>query len=135
MAGWAVAQNPVLLPGLTIDQAAAGHTTIVALLVSVAVGAIVLFPALGFLFTLVLRGRFDPGRAAVAPVLWTPRAALRLSARLVAAGVCFVVGASLTVLIDSTWGLALGVVVLLAAPTVAFAPLAAPPATQERNGG
>ena len=83
----------------------------------------------------ILRGRFDPGRAAVAPVLWTPRAALRLSARLVAAGVCFVVGASLTVLIDSTWGLALGVVVLLAAPTVAFAPLAAPPATQERNGG
>ena len=135
VAGWAVAQNPVLLPGLTIDEAAAGHTTIVALLVSVAVGAIVLFPALGFLFTLVLRGRFDPGRAVVAPVAWTPRAASRLLPRLVAAGVCFVVGASLTVLIDSTWGLALGVVVLLAAPTVAFAPLAAPPATQERNGG
>jgi hypothetical protein len=51
------------------------------------------------------------------------------------AGVCFVVGACLTVLIDSAWGLALGVVLLLAAPTVAFAPLAAPPGTQEPSGG
>jgi cytochrome d ubiquinol oxidase subunit II len=135
VAGWAVAQNPVLLPGLTVDQAAAGRATIIALLVAVAVGAIVLFPALGFLFTLVLRGHFDPGRPAAAPVVWTPRDALLLSPRLAAAGLCFVVGASLTVLIDSTWGLALGVVLLLAAPTFAFVPLAAPPGSQERNGG
>jgi cytochrome d ubiquinol oxidase subunit II len=134
VAGWAVAQHPVLLPGLTVDQAAAGHATIVALLVAIAVGAIVLFPALGFLFTLVLRGRFDQGRAVAAPVLWTPRAALGPPLRLVVVGVCFVVGAGLTVLLDSTWGLALGVVLLLAAPTVAFAPLAAAPGTREPSG-
>ena len=34
VAGWALAQQPQLLPGLTVDQAAAGRGTLVALLIA-----------------------------------------------------------------------------------------------------
>jgi cytochrome d ubiquinol oxidase subunit II len=61
VAGWGLAQRPVLLPGLTADQAAAPAPTLVGLLIAVVGGAVVLAPSLGLLFTLVLRGRFDPG--------------------------------------------------------------------------
>lgn len=58
--GWAVAQRPYLLPGhLTLDQAAAGSATLTALLVSVAIGAVILVPSLLLLYRLVLRGRLD----------------------------------------------------------------------------
>jgi cytochrome d ubiquinol oxidase subunit II len=58
--GWVVAQHPELLPGeLTIDQAAAGRPTLVAVLISVAVGALVLVPSLAYLFRLFLTGRLD----------------------------------------------------------------------------
>ena len=59
VAGWALAQRPQLLPGLTVEQAAAGDATIVALLVSIAIGAVILIPSLVLLFGLVLGGRFD----------------------------------------------------------------------------
>ena len=39
VAGWAIAQQPELLPGLTVSEAAAPHDVIVAVLVSVAAGA------------------------------------------------------------------------------------------------
>jgi cytochrome bd ubiquinol oxidase subunit II len=57
--GWALAQQPRLLPGLTIQQAAAGHDTLVAVIVAVLAGAVILFPSLGTLFRLVLHGRLD----------------------------------------------------------------------------
>jgi hypothetical protein len=44
-----------------VKQAAADHATLVALLISLAVGALILVPALALLFGLVLRGRFDEG--------------------------------------------------------------------------
>ena len=59
VAGWALAQRPQLLPGLTIEQAAAGDATLVALLVSIAIGSVILVPSLALLFAMVLRGRFD----------------------------------------------------------------------------
>jgi cytochrome d ubiquinol oxidase subunit II len=59
VAGWALAQEPVLLPGLTVQQAAAPHDTLVAIVVAVLAGAVVLFPSLGTLFRLVLHGRLD----------------------------------------------------------------------------
>ena len=60
VAGWAVAQRPYLLPGeLTLDQGAASHATLVALLISIAVGAVLLGPSLWYLFRLVLRGSLD----------------------------------------------------------------------------
>jgi cytochrome bd ubiquinol oxidase subunit II len=59
-AGWAFAQSPYLLPGeLTLDQAAAPDATLTAMLVSVALGLVVLVPSLWLLYSLVLRGRLD----------------------------------------------------------------------------
>ena len=57
--GWAAAQAPRFLPGMTVTQAAAGDTTLVALVIAVACGCIVLLPSLALLFTLFLRGRLD----------------------------------------------------------------------------
>jgi cytochrome bd ubiquinol oxidase subunit II len=60
VAGWAVAQRPYLLPPeLTLSQAAASDATLVALLVSAAVGMVLLVPSLWYLFRLVLRGKLD----------------------------------------------------------------------------
>jgi cytochrome bd ubiquinol oxidase subunit II len=59
--GWAVAQQPMLLPGLTVQEAAAGRATLVAILVGVLAGSLILFPSLALLFRMVLRGAFDPG--------------------------------------------------------------------------
>jgi cytochrome d ubiquinol oxidase subunit II len=60
IAGWAAAQNPVFLPGLTVTAAAAPRDTLIAVIVVVLAGAVLLFPSLGLLFRLALRGRFDP---------------------------------------------------------------------------
>jgi hypothetical protein len=57
--GWAVAQAPRLLPGMTVTQAAAGRSTLVALIIAVACGSVILIPSLALLFTLFLRGRLD----------------------------------------------------------------------------
>src|SRR5205823_9099614 len=59
IAGWAAAQSPLVLPGLTVAQAAAGRSTLIATIVGVAVGAVVLVPSLAVLYSLVLRGRLD----------------------------------------------------------------------------
>jgi cytochrome d ubiquinol oxidase subunit II len=127
VAGWAVAQSPELLPGLTLQQAAAGHATLLALAIAVPVGLLILLPSLGLLVTLVLRGRFDPGRSAVPMAREVAPAGAPRPVRLAAAGGCLVLGAGLTVLLDS-WGLALGVVLLITFVLLAFAPLSIPPA-------
>ncbi|WP_434444280.1 cytochrome d ubiquinol oxidase subunit II [Lentzea sp. E54] len=56
LAGWAVGQYPyVLLPELTVDEAATGRTTLVALLTALSAGTLVLVPALVFLYVLFQR--------------------------------------------------------------------------------
>ena len=58
--GWALAQDPYLLPGeLTLDDAAASDATLTALVISVGLGMIVLVPSLWWLYRLVLRGTLD----------------------------------------------------------------------------
>ena len=57
--GWPLAQRPELLPGLTVEEAAAGRTVLAATVVGVALGAVVVLPSLALLFGLVLSGRFD----------------------------------------------------------------------------
>lgn len=59
VAGWALAQRPELLPGLTVSEAAAGRPVLWAIVVSAVIGAVILVPSLGYLYALVLRGRFD----------------------------------------------------------------------------
>jgi cytochrome d ubiquinol oxidase subunit II len=60
IAGWGIAQSPTFLPGMTVEQAAAGRSTLISLLVGLGIGALVLAPSLFVLFRLVLTGRFDP---------------------------------------------------------------------------
>jgi cytochrome bd ubiquinol oxidase subunit II len=58
VAGWALAQEPYLLPpGLTVEEAAAPDATLTALVVAAAVGLAILIPALTWLFRLALSGR------------------------------------------------------------------------------
>ena len=118
VAGWALAQRPQLLPGLTVEQAAAGDATIVALLVSIAVGAVILVPSLVLLFGLVLRGRFDePAAPQPSVATGSPSGATRAAG--VAAAVCAALGVPLMLLSDGGVTLALGVVPLLVAVAAA----------------
>jgi len=57
--GWAAAQAPRFLPGMTVTQAAAGRSTLIAVVVAVICGSVILIPSLVLLFTLFLRGRLD----------------------------------------------------------------------------
>jgi cytochrome d ubiquinol oxidase subunit II len=61
LAGWAAAQRPTVLPGLTLHQAAAGRATLIAVIVAVLAGGVILAPSLGLLVRLMLTGGFDPG--------------------------------------------------------------------------
>src|SRR5439155_679214 len=61
LVGWAAAQYPyVLPPALTIDQAARGTPTLVAMLVALVVGGAVLVPALIYLYVLFQRAHPEP---------------------------------------------------------------------------
>lgn len=107
--GWVLAQRPVFLPGLTIDEAAAGRSTLWAVVVTVAIGAVVLVPSLVFLFRLVLRGRFDAHEAEPEPV--SVAKPVRSGVNLVlVAGACLGVGAGLMLVVDARWALITGVV-------------------------
>jgi len=58
--GWWLATRPDLLPGqLTIEEAAAPDATLTALVVSVAIGMLILVPSLAYLYRLVLKGTLD----------------------------------------------------------------------------
>jgi cytochrome bd ubiquinol oxidase subunit II len=111
VAGWGIAQNPDILPGLTIEDAAAGRSTLWALLISIAAGLVILVPSLALLYALVLRGRFDLSRAArqEAPEPQATRGARSLAA---AAVTLLVAGVGLTLFADGI-GLAIGVVSLI----------------------
>ncbi|MGY1823097.1 cytochrome d ubiquinol oxidase subunit II [Geodermatophilus sp. SYSU D00079] len=66
LVGWAVAQYPyVLVPDLTIEQAAGGRPTLVAMLVALLAGSVLLVPALVYLY--VLFQRAPPQHAAGTP--------------------------------------------------------------------
>jgi cytochrome bd ubiquinol oxidase subunit II len=139
VAGWAAGQAPRLLPGLTVVQAAAGRSTLVALIIAVVGGAAVLVPSLGLLFTLYLRGRLDTpedggaehaglglglglgapgGGRALAP--WTR---VRLWGTAAVAGL--VAGTGLLVFADANWAHLVGVVCLVVCAVAVFL-LAAP---------
>jgi len=123
VAGWAIAQNPVFLPGLTVRQAAAPHDTLVAVVVAVVAGGAILFPSLALLFRLVLQGRFDHVEAP-APAIVSGRAVLAASARGMSArlaGACLVAGVGFLTIADAGWAHAVGVAALLAFVVVGFA--------------
>ncbi|MBN8865972.1 MAG: cytochrome d ubiquinol oxidase subunit II [Solirubrobacterales bacterium] len=115
VAGWGLAQQPMILPGLTVREAAASDEVIVGLLVAVAIGLIILVPSLALLYSLVLGGRFDPldvaspGAAPERREL-TPAGRRTLSAIWVAA----LVGGGMLFLSDSGVTLYLGLAIFMA---------------------
>jgi cytochrome d ubiquinol oxidase subunit II len=127
IAGWALAQSPLFLPGLTIEAAAAPRTSLIALTVAVLGGAVILFPSLALLFRLVLTGRLAEGGESV-DLRPTPRliraAQQGFLAR--AALACLVAGIGLLTAAEAAWAHALGVVSLFGFVAFGF-PAALPP--------
>jgi cytochrome d ubiquinol oxidase subunit II len=114
VAGWALAQNPVLLPGLTVRQAAAPHDTLVVVVVAVLAGAVILFPSLALLFRLVLRGQLDHGGPAVAPERAIGALLSASTPGLLARGAaaCLLAGFGFLTLAEAGWAHAIGVLAL-----------------------
>ena len=108
-----LAQRPSVLPGLTIQEAAAGRSTLVAMLVGLGARRADPGPVARPALLLLLRGRFDeepaPRKRKTGPVRAHPAPRL-----LPAAGVCLVVGVVATFAFDSGWGQVVGVPALLA---------------------
>jgi cytochrome d ubiquinol oxidase subunit II len=124
IAGWGIAQSPDILPGLTIEEAAADRSVLIATLVGVAVGTVILVPSLALLFGLTLRGRFDAGAVGAHPSAG-PRKAPRSGSWVgVTAVGCLLVGVPMTLLFDGGAGLAAGVVCLLGFVATGFVTLA-----------
>jgi hypothetical protein len=121
---------PVVLAGFTGSlfvisvNAAASHATLVALLISVALGLIVLVPALVLLFGLVLSGGFDEPVPAVEQRPVRRPATWQRSVAGVAIAL-FVVGGTLTFLGEGAV-LAMGVIALAAFVVVGVAELLRP---------
>jgi cytochrome d ubiquinol oxidase subunit II len=125
VAGWALARWPTILPGLTVDEAAAGHDTLVAIIIAVFGGGTIVFPALGFLFVLALSGRFAAAEETPAPVA---HERLRFAPRLLvrSAAACLVAGFGLLNVADANWAHAVGLACLLAFVVLGFAAIVYP---------
>ena len=143
VAGWALAQQPQILPGLSVDQAAAGDATLVALLVSMAIGAVILIPSLALLFGLVLQGRFDESPDQLGSLENAGLKAIATGAPAngphrpvgIAAAVCAAIGAPLTFVSDGGAGLVVGVVLVLAAVAAGAAYMVPQVALADRDRG
>jgi cytochrome d ubiquinol oxidase subunit II len=120
LAGWALARWPTILPGLTVYQAAAGHDTLVWVVVAVLVGGAILLPSLGLLFRLTLTGRFQIAEAAPSEVATgrLRRGQPRLLARLAVA--CLIAGVGLLNFAGASWAHAVGLVCLFGFIVAAF---------------
>ncbi len=122
VAGWALAQQPELLPGLTVSEAAAPHDVLVAVLVSVAAGALVLVPSLALLFTLTLRGRLgyegDASAEPVGPMRVLSASRTGLLARVSLA--CLLLTLGFLTAADAGWAHAIGVAALFACVLTGF---------------
>ncbi len=137
VADWLFARYPSLLPGLTIRQAAASHDTMVTLVVAVLAGGAILFPALGLLFSLLLRGRLGQGGAPRAQVpgagsggpLQDLGARPALDARVAVA--LLIVGIGMLNVASAGWAHAIGVVALLGFVVVGFGAIVRPALAQD----
>lgn len=133
--GWALAQRPQLLPGLTVNQAAAPRDTLIAVIVAVAGGGIVVIPSLVVLLRLSVAGRLGDYRADGGFVdprngpVRTPRLGSARAGRLATA--CLIGGFAFLTVAEVGWAHAIGVTMLLAAIALGLA--AAAPRLLEDN--
>jgi cytochrome bd ubiquinol oxidase subunit II len=132
IAGWAFARYPTLLPGRTVDQAAAPHDTLVALVVSVLAGGAILFPSLALLFSLTLRGQLHPADDENASVVGGRSVSgLRPALGVRVAVALLIVGVGMLNAADAPWAHAIGVVSLFAFIVVGFAAIVPPALADE----
>jgi cytochrome d ubiquinol oxidase subunit II len=127
IAGWALAQSPLFLPGLTIEAAAAPRATLIAVTVAVLGGAVILFPSLALLFRLVLSGRLVEGADSI-DVHLSP-GLVRASRRgflAPAALASLIAGVGLLTAAEAGWAHALGVVSLFGVVAFGFPALLPP---------
>jgi cytochrome d ubiquinol oxidase subunit II len=122
VAGWGLAQQPGLLPGLTVKDAAAPRDTLVAIVVAVVAGGAILLPSLVLLLRLSLGGQLgydagDDGGAAETgrdrdrePPL--ARGTMRAGR---AALTCLLGGFAFLTVAEAGWAHAIGVVLVLGA--------------------
>jgi cytochrome bd ubiquinol oxidase subunit II len=125
IAGWALAQQPLLLPHLTISQAAGGHDTLVAVIVAVIAGGLILFPSLALLFRLVLRGTLDAPEAS-ATAAHSPSELLAASSAGIAArtaAAAFIAALGFLTAADAAWAHTVGLLCLLVFAVAAFVAL------------
>jgi cytochrome d ubiquinol oxidase subunit II len=123
IAGWALAQRPTLLKGLTIDEAAAGRSSLIAVIVSVALGAVLLVPALALLYGLVLKGRFDAPSVDLA--VETERAPRMRRELVPLAGASLLIGGVFMFFFESGWAHTIGAISLFVFLASGFFVLAA----------
>lgn len=133
IAGWALARWPTILPGLTVDQAAAGHDTLVCVVVTVLAGGVIVCPALALLFGLTLAGRFRAEPQAVREVDTADDHSTnpRLPARLGIA--CLIAGVGLLNVADAASAHGLGIVCLIGFVVTAFGAIALPVADEQQT--
>jgi cytochrome d ubiquinol oxidase subunit II len=125
VAGWALAQQPQLLAGLTVEQAAAPRSALIAVIVAVVAGGAILFPSLLLLFRLTLAGHLrhadvddagEPAQSARPRLLRASRAGLlaRVS------GALLVVGLGLVNVADADWAHVVGALAYLGCIATGF---------------
>jgi cytochrome d ubiquinol oxidase subunit II len=125
VAGWALAQQPRFLPGLTVDQAAAPRDTLIAIIVAVAGGGSIVIPSLVVLLRLSVAGRLgeygadggsvDPRSGSVRTPVLHPARAGRLAVG------CLIAGFGFLTVAEVGWAHAVGVAMLLAAVALGLA--------------
>jgi cytochrome d ubiquinol oxidase subunit II len=122
--GWALAQWPTIIPGLSIRHAAAPHDVLVGLIMVVAAGVAIVFPSLALLFRLALQGQFDEPDRALSAQSFTGQphqSSSRLASRLAVASL--IVGVGLLTFANAEPAHAVGVAVLLVFAVSGFAAL------------
>jgi cytochrome d ubiquinol oxidase subunit II len=122
IAGWALAQNPVILPGLTIERAAAPNDALIAVLVAVVAGGAILLPSFVLLFRLALGGQLGDGDGPPAPAAGARRLLAVSSAGLLGrtAIACLLAGIGLLTIAGAGWAHAVGVAALMAFVVLGF---------------
>src|SRR5918996_1314454 len=126
VAGWALARWPTILPGLSVDQAAAGHDTLVAINVAVLGGGAILFPALALLLRLAGTGRFAAAETMPAEVGTHALRAGRPRFLARSAIGCLIAGFGLLNVADAGWAHAVGVACLFGFVVLAFRAIVVP---------
>jgi cytochrome bd ubiquinol oxidase subunit II len=122
--GWALAQKPVLLPGLTVHQAAASDNTLWAVIIAVAAGGLLVFPSLAILFRLTLLGTLradygedlsgdQPPAKVVLPSARDVVAASTQGLLVRAAIACLIIGFGFLTVLEPAWSHGVGVVALV----------------------